>query len=89
MERVDTAVRTYFLCFGDYPNSLEDLLNTNPALISTGDLLDASNNPFLYDRTPTRVALVAMNESGEPYLVFVHEVGPGDINSEGVVPRRP
>ena len=90
MERVDSAVRTYFLCFGDYPNSLEDLLNTNPALVSTGDLLDASNNPFLYDRTPNRVTLVAMNESGEPYLVFVHEVGPGtDTNSGGTVQRRP
>jgi hypothetical protein len=90
MERVDSAIRTYFLSFGDYPNSLEDLLNANPALVSTSDLLDANDTPFLYDRTPDRVALAAMNEAGEPYLVFVHEVIPGTgSNFEGVAPERP
>ncbi len=89
MERVDSAIRAYFLGFGDYPNSLEDLLNANPALVSTGDLLDAYDNPFLYDRTPDRIALAAMNESGEPYLVFVHEVIPGtDSNIEGAALQR-
>jgi hypothetical protein len=90
MERVDSAIRTYFLSFGDYPNSLEDLLNANPALVSPSDLLDANDTPFLYDRTPDRVALAAMNEAGEPYLVLVHEVIPGTgSNFDGAVPERP
>jgi hypothetical protein len=90
MERVDSAIRTYFLSFGDYPNSLEDLLNANPALVSTSDLLDANDNPFLYDRTPDRVALAAIDEAGEPYLVFVHEVFPGTGSDfEGMAPEQP
>jgi hypothetical protein len=74
MERVDSALRSYFLNFGEYPVSLGELVNASPALVSPTDLQDGAGVPFLYDRTPQRVALAAMNEAGEPYLVFVHEL---------------
>jgi hypothetical protein len=74
MERVDSALRSYFLNYGEYPVSLEELVNVSPALVSPTDIQDSAGVPFLYDRTPQRVALAAMNEAGEPYLVFVHEL---------------
>jgi transcription initiation factor IIE alpha subunit len=74
MERVDSAIRSYYLSYGEYPASLDELVNVSPALLSPMDLRDGAGVPFLYDRAPQRVALAAMNEAGEPYLVFVHEL---------------
>jgi hypothetical protein len=74
MERVDSALRSYFLNYGEYPAALEELVNASPALVSPTDLEDSAGIRFIYDRTPQRVALAAMNEAGEPYLVFVHEL---------------
>jgi hypothetical protein len=74
MERVDSALRSYFLNYGEYPATLEELVTASFALVSPADIRDSDGNAFLYDRTPQRVALAAINEAGEPYLVFVHEL---------------
>jgi hypothetical protein len=74
MERVDAALRSYFLNYGEYPQSLGELVNVSPPLVAPVDLLDSEGVTFVYDRTPERVALAAINEAGEPYLVFVHEL---------------
>jgi hypothetical protein len=74
MERVDSALRSYFLNYGEYPASLEELVNASFVLVSPIDIQDSDGIRFLYDRTPQRVALAAINEAGEPYLVFVHEL---------------
>jgi len=90
MERVDAALRVYFLSFGDYPSSLEELLNATPALVAAEDLSDAAGVPLLYDRTAQRVALAAVSDEGEPYLVFVHQLtGFSDTGMGMVDPSRP
>jgi hypothetical protein len=74
MERVDSALRSYFLNHGEYPKALEELVNTSPSLVSPTDLRDSDGVPFLYDRTPEVVAIAALDDAGEPYLLFVHEL---------------
>jgi hypothetical protein len=74
MERVNAALRAYFLNNGEYPQSLGELVNVSPPLVSPADLLDSEGVTFVYDRTPERVALAAISDTGEPYLVFVHEL---------------
>ena len=74
MKRVDSALRSYYLNYGEYPRSLEELVNASFALVSPADIQDSAGIRFLYDRTPQRVALAAMNDAGEPYIVFVHEL---------------
>ena len=74
--RLESAIKVFFLTFGQYPRSLEDLVNSSPALVTPEDLRDSSGIPIVYEKSPGRIALTAVNESGEPYLVFVHEIPP-------------
>ncbi len=76
LERLESAIKIFFLTFGQYPGSLEDLVNSSPALVAPDDLRDSKGVPIVYDRSPGRIALTAVNEAGEPYLVFVHEIPP-------------
>lgn len=90
MQRIDTAIRTYLLAFGDYPFSLDDLVNSQPPLVSLEDLRDNRGVAFRYDRSPERVSLEALNEMGEPYLVLMHEIeAPADAGMESVDPSQP
>jgi hypothetical protein len=72
MERVDNAVRAYFLAFGVYPGSLDDLVTTNPALLSPEDLNDSLGVRFGYERGTERVVLFTSSDSGEADLVLMH-----------------
>ena len=74
MQRVDSAIRTYLLAFGDYPFSLDDLINSQPPLVFVEDLRDNRGVAFRYNRNPERVSLEALNQLGEPYLVLTHEI---------------
>ena len=77
MERVDAAVRAHFLAFGAYPDSLDDLVNSNPALLSPGDLNDSLGVRFGYERGEERVVLFTASDSGEADLVLVHLIPSG------------
>jgi hypothetical protein len=81
MQRVNLAIRAYFLAFGDYPNSLDDLVNSSPALLSPSDLSDSRGVPFGYNRTAEQVILSAVSDTGEPDLVMVRDILPGAESS--------
>ncbi len=90
MERVDSAIRAYFLAFGAYPSTLDDLVNSNPALLSPGDLNDSLGVRFGYDRGAERVVLFTASDSGEADLVLVHVILAGAESSiEKVDPSLP
>jgi hypothetical protein len=75
MQRVDAALRVHYLITGDFPATLDDLVNARPPLLGVEDLRDADDRPFAYRVTPELIQLSAVSESGEPYLTFVHQPG--------------
>lgn len=86
MQQVAAALRTYFLTFGSYPGSLDDLLNASPALLGTEDLVAASGARFRYLTENGRVVLEAPDVSGEPYLSIAREILPADVTLGGAAP---
>ncbi len=73
MQRVDAALRVYYLTNGAFPTTLDDLVNARPALVQPKELRDAEDRAFAYRVTPPFIQLSAVTESGEPYLTFVHQ----------------
>ncbi len=86
MQRVTEALRTYFLTFGSYPASLDDLVNASPSLLTTEDLVAASGERFRYQTENGRVVLEATDASGEPYLSITREILPADVTLAGAAP---
>jgi hypothetical protein len=86
MQRVAEALRTYFLTFGNYPGSLDDLVNASPSLVATEDLVAASGERFRYQTENGRVVLEAPDLSGEPYLSIAREILPADVTLGGAAP---
>ncbi|MFQ5789211.1 MAG: DUF4388 domain-containing protein [Acidobacteriota bacterium] len=76
MQRLDTAIRAYYLAYGEYPASLDDLVNISPPLVTASALRDGRDHRFRYERTPERVSLHAVTDEGEPYLTIEHEILP-------------
>lgn len=73
MQRVDAALRVYYLTNGAFPTTLDDLVNARPVLVQPQELRDAQDLSFAYRVTPPLIQLSAVTESGEPYLTFVHQ----------------
>ncbi|HXV59359.1 MAG TPA: DUF4388 domain-containing protein [Vicinamibacteria bacterium] len=80
MQRVVAALRSYYLTFGVYPGSLDDLVNTTPPLVAPEDLTDASGQSFRYETQADRVTLQALGPSGSPYLSISREILPDDVS---------
>lgn len=89
LQKLDAALRTFFLTHGARPDSLEVLLSERPPLVSREDLQDAKGVPFLYGRTPDGVTLMAVSESGEPYLTYVQEFLTTSEAQDGLVNSPP
>lgn len=83
MERVVSALRAYYLAFGAYPTTLDDLVNATPPLISTDDLRGAGGELYLYQTSSERIVLQAIGPSGEPYLSVVREILPEEVTLPG------
>jgi hypothetical protein len=86
MQRLTEALRTYYLTFGSYPASLEDLVNASPSLLATEDLAAASGERFRYQVEGGRVLLEAPDASGEPYLSIAREILPAEVTLGGAPP---
>jgi hypothetical protein len=86
MQRLAEALRTYFLTFGSYPGSLDDLVNASPSLLATEDLVAASGERFRYQTENGRVVVEAPDVSGEPYLSIAREIPPADVTLGGAAP---
>jgi len=74
MQKLDNALRTFFLAYGARPDALQILLNERPPLVSPQDIRDTRGVPFVYERNEGSIHLIATNESGEPYLTYLQEV---------------
>ena len=83
MQRVVSALRAYYMAFGTYPTTLDDLVNATPPLVSTDDLRGVGGEPFRYQTSAERVVLQAIGPSGEPYLSVVREILPEEITFPG------
>jgi hypothetical protein len=86
LQRVAEALRIYYLTFGSYPTSLEDLVNASPALLQSQDLFATNREPFRYQREGDRIVLAAPGDSGEPYLSIAREILPADVTLGGAAP---
>jgi hypothetical protein len=86
LQRVAEALRIYYLTFGSYPASLEDLVNASPALLESHDLVGTNREPFRYQREGDRIVLAAPGDSGEPYLSIAREILPADVTLGGAAP---
>lgn len=86
LERLGAALRTYYLTFGAYPTSLDDLVNASPPLLAPGDLLDASGDHLLYRLAADRVVVEALDATGAPYLSLTREILPDDVILGGLPP---
>ncbi len=86
MQRVAEALRIYCLTFGNYPASLDDLVNAGPSLLSTEDLLATNGERFGYHAEGARVVIQASDASGEPYLSIAREILPGEVTLGGAAP---
>ena len=83
-QRVVSVLRSYYLAFGVYPSSLDDLVNASPPLLDANDLRATSGEPFRYDTTaPDQVVLEAFGPSGESYLRVVRKILPESITLSG------
>lgn len=60
LERIDHAVRLFYLTHGDYPTSLDDLANATPAILSVEQLRDSQGRPIGYRRSADSILLEAM-----------------------------
>lgn len=83
MQRVVSALHAYYMAFGMYPNTLDDLVNASPPLVTAEDLRGVDGEPYRYQKTPERVVLQALGPSGEPYLSVVREVLPEEVTLPG------
>jgi hypothetical protein len=79
MQRIASALRTYYLTFGGYPASLDDLVNASPPLLSGSDLRSARGESFVYKTERDRVTLEALDASGAPYLSLARGILPEEI----------
>jgi hypothetical protein len=79
MQRVVSGLRAYYMTFGMYPSSLEDLVNASPPLVASDDLYGASGEPYRYQTSAEQVVLQAIGPSGEPYLSVVREILPEEV----------
>ncbi len=86
MQRVAEALRIYCLTFGNYPSSLDDLVNASPALLTTEDLLAVNGDRFRYQTEGGRVVVEAPDASGERYLSIAREILPGEVTLGGSAP---
>ena len=86
MQRLASALRTYYLAFGFYPNTLDDLVNANPPLVSAEDLRGAGGETYRYQFGPDRIILQAIGPSGEPYLNVVRGALPDEVILPGPPP---
>ncbi len=86
MQRIASALRAYYMAFGVYPNTLEDLVNASPPLVSADDLLGAGGAAYLYQTSSNRVVLQAIGASGEPYLSVVREILTEEVTLPGAPP---
>jgi hypothetical protein len=75
LQRVDAALRIYFLTRGQYPEQMQRVLELNPGLLTASDLEDGWGRPFEYWNDGAFVQLRGVDASGQPYLTFVHQVG--------------
>jgi hypothetical protein len=83
LQRIASALHAYYMVFDVYPNTLDDLVNASPALVSNGDLLGARGEPYRYQMSSGRVVLQAIGPSGEPYLSVVREILPEEVTLPG------
>jgi hypothetical protein len=86
LERVLAALDSFYMAFGSYPNQLEDLVNADPPLLSSEDLVGASGRPFRYQRAPDAIQVQALAPTGEIHLSFsrkasMEAAGPADAHS--------
>jgi hypothetical protein len=79
MQRIASALRTYYLTFGGYPASLDDLVNASPPLLAGSDLRSALGESFLYKTERNQVTLEAIDSSGSPYLSLARGILPVEI----------
>lgn len=86
MQRVTAALRTFYLTFGTYPTTLDDLANASPPLLTAADLKSSTGETFRYQTTPDRVVLEALDASGEPYLSMAREILPEEVTLSGAPP---
>ena len=74
MQKLDNALRMFSLTYAARPASLEVLLSETPPLAVADDLRDARGVPFVYERNAGSVNIIATNESGESYLIYLQEI---------------
>jgi hypothetical protein len=86
LQRVAEALRIYCLTFGNYPTSLDDLVNASPALLAAHDLLATNGETFRYHTEGGRVVVQAPDASGEAYLSIAREILPGEVTLGGSAP---
>ncbi len=83
MQRIVSALRAYYMAFGAYPSTLDDLVNATPPLVSADDLQGAGGEPYRYQTSPERIVLQAIGPSGEPYLSVVRQILPEEVTLPG------
>ncbi len=86
MQRVAQALRAYYLTFGSYPASLDDLVNASPSLLATQDLVATNGERYRYQTESGRVLVEASDASGATYLSIAREILPGEITLGGSGP---
>ncbi|MGH9392350.1 MAG: hypothetical protein ACRD1Z_22320, partial [Vicinamibacteria bacterium] len=86
MQRVAEALRIYCLTFGNYPASLDDLVNASPSLLAPPDLVATNGERFRYQTVGGRVVIEAPDASGEPYLSIAREILPREVTLGGAAP---
>lgn len=83
IQRVASALRTYYLTFGTYPSSLDDLVNASPPLLTADDLQSSNGETFRYQTASKQVIVEALGPTGEPYLSIARAILPEDITLSG------
>lgn len=83
MQRIVSALRAYYMAFGTYPNTIDDLVNASPPLVTADDLTGAGGEPYRYQTSAERIMLEAIGPSGEPYLSIVREILPEEVTLPG------
>jgi len=83
MQRIVSALRAYYMAFGAYPSTLDDLVNATPPLVSADDLQGAGGEPYRYQTSPERIVLQAIGPSGEAYLSVVRQILPEEVTLPG------
>jgi hypothetical protein len=78
LQKLDFALRAFFLTSGTRPDSLGALVRER--LVDAEDLRDAYGLPFVYDRRADSVTLLAVGETGEPYLTYIQELQPQSVD---------